>query len=145
MAFALDKGDDYFIQIGTEDIFDSTDEKILGIYFDNKLNFNIHLKKLCKKASQKLHALATISNFMSIGQRKLIMNAFIHSQFSYCPLLWMCYSRIIHSLINNIHERAFWIVYKDNISSFSLLLERSGSVSIHHRNLQVLAVEIWIC
>ena len=138
-----DKGDDYFIKIGTEDVFNSTDEKILGIYFDNKLNFNIHLKKLCKKASQKLHALARVSNLMSIGQRKLIMNAFIHSQFSYCPLLWMCHSRIIHSLINNIHERALRIVYKDNISSFSLLLEKSGSVSIHHRNLQMLAVEIY--
>ena len=138
-----DKGDDYFIKIGTEDIFNSTDEKILGIYFDNKLNFNIHLKKLCKKASLKLHALARVSNLMSIGQRKLIMNAFIHSQFSYCPLLWMRHSRIIHSLINNIHERALRIVYKDNISSFSLLLERSGSVSIRHRNLQMLAVEIY--
>ena len=137
-----DKGDDYFIKIGTEYIFNNTDEKILGIYFDNKLNFNIHLKRLCKNAGQKLHALARVSNLMSIGQRKLIMNAFVHSQFSYCPLLWMCHSRIIHSLINNIHERALRIVYKDNISSFSLILERSGSVSIHHRNLQMLAVEI---
>ena len=74
-----DKGDEYLIKIGTEDFFDSTDEKILGIYFDNKLNFNIHLKKLCKKASQKLHALARVSNLMSIGQRKLIMNLFIPS------------------------------------------------------------------
>ena len=98
-------------KIGTEDFFNSKDKKILGIYFDNKLNFNIYLKKLCKKASQKLHALARVSNLMSIGQRKLIMNAFIHSQFSYCPLLWMCHSRIIHTLINNIHERALRIVY----------------------------------
>ena len=136
-------GDNYSILIGTEVISNSMDEKILGVYFDNKLNFNTYLTKLCKKASQKLHALARVSNFMSINQRKMIMNAFIRSQFSYCPLTWMCHGRAIHSIISNIHERALRIVYKDNISSFALLLEKSGSVSIHHRNLQALAIDIY--
>ena len=48
-----------------------------------------------------------------------------------------------YSIINNIHEGALRIVYKDNISSFALLLEKSGSVSIHHRNLQALAIDIY--
>ena len=138
-----DKGDNYSILIGTEVILNSMDEKILGVYFDNKLNFNTHLTKLCKK-KQKSHALARVSNFMSINQRKMIMNAFIRSQFSYFPLIWMCHSRTIHSTINNIHERALRIVYKDSISSFAVLLEKSGSVSIHHRNLQALAIDIYI-
>ena len=118
-----DKGDNSFIKIVTDVISNSMDEKILGVYFDNKLNFNTHLIKLCKKASQKLHALAGVSNLMGIRQRNIIMNAFIHSQFNYCPLLWMCHNRTIHSLINNIHERALRIVYKDDISSFTQLLE----------------------
>ena len=86
-----DQGDNYFINIGTDVISNSTNTKILGIYFDNKLNFNAHLMKLCKKASQKLQALAMVSNLMSIKQRKIIMNAFIHSQYSYCPLVLMCH------------------------------------------------------
>ena len=60
-----------------------------------------------------------------------------------CPLVWMCHNRTINSLINNIHERALRIVYKDNISSTTQLLEKSGSVSIHHRNLQALAIEVY--
>ena len=134
---------DCFIKISNECIYNSTDEKILGVHFDNKLNFNVHLNKLCKRASQKLHALARVSTFMSCGQRKTIMAAFIQSQFSYCPLLWRCHSRSIHATINKIHERSLRIVYRDNISSFNLLLERSSSVSIHHKNLQFLAVEIY--
>ena len=50
---------------------------------------------------------------------------------------------IIHATINKIHERSLRIVYRDNTSSFDVLLERSGSVSIHHKNLQFLAVEIY--
>ena len=133
-----EKGEDYFIKLGNEYIYNSSDEKILGVYFDNKLNFNTHLKKICKKASQKLHALARVSTFMSYKQRKIIMAAFIQSQFSYCPLLWMCHDRPRHFTINRINERSLRI-----ISSFDLLVEKSGSVRIHRSNLQYLAIEIF--
>ena len=78
-------GENLSIFIGNKFISNSNNEKILGVYFDNKLNFNTHINKLCKKASQKLHALARVSNFMSCKQRLIIMNAFIYSQFCYCP------------------------------------------------------------
>ena len=81
--------------------------------------------------------------FMSIEQRKLIMNTFISSHFSYCPLIWMCHSRSLNTQINRIHERALRIVYSDNVSSFEELLKISGSVMTHHRNIQQLAVEIY--
>ena len=45
--------------------------------------------------------------------------------------------------INRIHERALRIVYTDNNSSFEDLLEKSGSVSMHARNLQQMAIEIY--
>ena len=111
--------------------------------FDNKLTFNSHVTKLCKKAGQKLHALSRISSFMSIKQKKNIMNTFIFSHFSYCPLIWICHSRSLKSQIYRIHERALRIVYSDNFSSFDELLKMSNSVRVHHRNIQLLAVEIY--
>ena len=39
----------------------STVEKLLGIKFDGKLSFENHVSSLCKKASQKLHALTRIT------------------------------------------------------------------------------------
>ena len=43
--------------------------------------------------------------------------------------------------IENI-ERALKLIYKDNQSSFKELLEKDYSVTVHHKNLQVLATEI---
>ena len=80
--------------------------------------------------------------YMSCRQRKVIMNAFIKSQFGHCPLLWMFPSRSLHTHINKIHERALHILYKDNNFSFEQVLKISGSVTIHHKNLQVLATEV---
>ena len=78
--------------------------KLLGIYTDNGLNFDYHISQLCKKAGKKLHALTRVFKYMNISQHKLIANAFIMSQFPYCPLIWMFHSRTMEHRINRIHE-----------------------------------------
>ena len=80
---------------------------------------------------------------MNINQRKRIMRAFISSQFGYCPLVWFFCSRKINNRMNRIQNRALTVIYKDYVSTFAQLLEKDSSVSIHSRNLQVLASEIF--
>ena len=55
----------------------------------------------------------------------------------------MFHSRSINNKINRIHERDLCIVYNDFKSSFKNLLEEDGTVSIHVKNLQKLATEIF--
>ena len=77
-------------------------------------------------------------------KRRILMNAFITSQFSYCPLVWMSHSRAMNNRINKIHEKALRLVYKDKTNlSLDDLLKKDKSVSIHQRNLQILATEIY--
>ena len=80
---------------------------------------------------------------MSLNQRRKLMKTFIESQFDYCPLVWMFHGRIANKKISHLHERALRIVYKDYISSFEDLLKRDKSVTIHHRNIQSLAIELF--
>ena len=55
----------------------------------------------------------------------------------------MFHSRKLNARIDRIHERALRIVYQANESLFHELLEKDKSVTIHQRNLQVLATEIF--
>ena len=55
----------------------------------------------------------------------------------------MFHSRILNNRINNIHERALRLTYKDNQSSFKELLEKDHSVTVHHKSLQALVTEIF--
>ena len=73
----------------------------------------------------------------------IIMKAFINSQFGYCPLAWMFHSRQLNNRINKIHERALRIVHNDFGSTFNELLLKDNSVSIHNRNIQALAIELY--
>ena len=131
------------IILGNETIKNSKSEKLLGITIDEKLTFNEHIGNLCKKASQKLHALARILKYMDKDKLRTIMKAFITSQFGYCPLVWMYHSRKLNNRINKIQERALRLVYNDNKSNLKELLEKDKSVTIHERNIQVLATEMY--
>ena len=71
------------------------------------------------------------------------MNSFFNSQFSNCPLIWMFHSRIMNNKINRLHERCIRLIYEDKTSSLEGLLEQDKIVSIHTRNLQMLATEMF--
>ena len=103
----------------------------------------MHVSKLCKKASQKVHALSRVCHYMTISQRRIIMKAFIESQFGYCPLVWMLHSRTLNLCINKLHERALRLVYNDSISTIKELLQLDKSFTIHERNVQSLAIEVF--
>ena len=49
----------------------------------------------------------------------------------------------MNNKINRLHERYLRITYNDKMSSFADLLAKDGSATIHTRNLQVLATEIF--
>ena len=131
------------IKIGNFDITNIKSEKLLGVKFDHKLSLDDHISELCKKASRKIHALSRVASYMNISKGRILMNAFFKSQFSYCPLVWICHSRANNGKINRLHERCLRIIYSDKQSSFETLLEKDGSVSVHNRNLQILAIEMY--
>ena len=80
---------------------------------------------------------------MNFKQRKILMKSFIEAQFGYCPLIWMFCGRTANNKINHIHERSLRIVYNDYITSFKDLLRREKTFTIHHRNIQSLAIELF--
>ena len=55
----------------------------------------------------------------------------------------MFHSRTINNEINRLHERALRTVYSDFKSTFEGLFRKDNSFSIHERNIQSLAVEIY--
>lgn len=45
-------------------------QELLGLTTHSKLTFESHINKLCKKPSQKLNALAEISNYTAFDKRR---------------------------------------------------------------------------
>ena len=94
-------------------IFDCPSEKLLGITLDSELKFEEHSNKICNKVNKKLNALHRIGRHMSLDKHKMLLRAFIESQFSYYPLIWIFHSRTLNKKINRLHEKALRIPYGD--------------------------------
>ena len=131
------------IEVGEQVIWESLQEKLLGLTIEKKLKFQNHVSIMCKNASGKLSALTRLAKIMPFDKKRNLMNAFILSQFSYCPLVWMFCSRDLNDKINSIHKRALRLVYLDFTSSFAELLKKDNSVTIHQRNIQLVAIEMF--
>ena len=131
------------VNIGNSTIENSGEEKLLGVTIDDKLTFEVHITKLCKKAGNKLFALSRMSPYMDSSKLRVLLRSFVISQFQYCPLVWMFHSRQLNNKINRIHERALRIAHKDYESTFEVLLSRDQSVTVHTKNLQTLMTEIF--
>ena len=129
--------------IGKSKFWESKKQKLLGVETDRTLSFLEYIAMLCKKAGTKLSVLARLSNFMCTNKKRVLMKALIESQSRYFPLIWVFHSRGVNNKINHLHERSLRIVNKDNISSFEDLLKRDKSFTIHQRNIQLLATELF--
>ena len=112
------------VNIATTQIITSKCEKLLGIKIESNLHFEDHIEGICKKAGAKLNALTRIANHMPFQKRKVPMNAFFTSEFSYCPLTWMFHSRKPNNNINNTRS----LSRHEQVCLIRLLFERYFSI-----------------
>ena len=133
------------LNIGGEVIVEKHAKDLLGVTLDTKLSFNEHVKSICKKAGTKLNALSRICKILPFRKRRQLVISFFHSNFKYCPLVWMSHSRELNAKINALHYRALKIVYRDDDSTFESLLEKDNSHTVHNKNIHTLAIEMFKC
>ena len=61
---------------------------LLGVKIDNKLNFENHISTLCTNASKQLNAMSRIWHYIGKTEKEIIINSFIYSNLTNCPLTW---------------------------------------------------------
>ena len=66
------------------------------------------------------------------------------SQFNYCPLVWIYYSRQSNNSINRVHERDLRLTCRNETNKeFQQILREKNEPTIHQKNLQVLMNEVY--
>lgn len=119
--------------------------KMLGVTLDENLNFNEHVRNICKTASGQINALKRISYFLNMKCRLDVYKSFINANFNYCPLVWMFCGKTNLKKLEKLQERALTTVYNDKTLHYQDLLAKSGQLSIRMNLLRLLAVEMFKC
>ena len=132
-----------YVTVGDAKIWESYSKNILGITIDREFKFIEYIEKVLSKAGSKLTALGRMSHILPFSKMKLLLESFVKSQFSYCPLVWMFSNRALNSRIDKLQERSLRILYKDDMSTFEELLEKDNAITVHDHNIQLLATEMY--
>jgi hypothetical protein len=117
--------------------------KLLGVYIDKQLTFHYHITEMCRKASSQVRALARLSGMLDIESKFMIFNAFIVSNFMYCPLIWHMCSISDSKKIEKVQERALRYVLNDFNDTYYNLLQRTSKSTLYLTRLRFLAMEIF--
>lgn len=104
------------INIGDRVIQSERSVKPLGVTIDDKLNFNLHISNLCRKASAQLNALFRFKNVLSLQTRSILAQSFVYANFNYCPLVWHFSSSKSLLKIEKLHNRALSFIHDDKTS-----------------------------
>lgn len=80
--------------------------KDLGIIFDPKLNFDLHIQKKVKEASRMLGFIKRVSSsFKSVNTLIILYNAFVRSKIEYNSIIWNPYQSTKISLLENVQKK----------------------------------------
>ena len=131
------------MNIGNEKIESLSAVKLLGIEIDDKLNFNNHINTICRSAANQLNAVIRLRCDLGIEERKWLIQSFVLSNFSYCPLEWVLSSVKSLSKIEKLQKRALKFMLSDYESFYDELLTLSGSCAINVRLKRYLCVGIY--
>lgn len=131
------------LQIANNEIKSESLVTLLGVTIDNRLTFDEHISKLCKKASMQLNAIQRLSKYIGPRELEVMLNSFIYSNFNYCPLVWHFSSNKSLEKIEKIHQRCLRLVLNDYDSDYKTLLEKSSKDTMKLRRIKALAIEIY--
>ena len=124
-----------YISIDQKNINTSSSVKLLGVHIDDKLNFNLHITKICRSAANQLHALIRLRMFLNFEEKKTLINSYFYSNFNCCPLVWMFSSP---KSLNKVKYLAPYYV-----SSYEELLQKAGKETMKVNRLRSLCIKIY--
>ncbi len=118
--------EDITISIGDHTIKSSSSVDLLGLNIDEHLNFRNYIKHMCSKAGAKLNAIKRLTQNLNQGQRKLLVEAHVISQFNYSSIVWHSCGLTETHKMEKLHERCIRFIYDEyNKNYFEILIERN--------------------
>ena len=116
--------------------------RLVGVQLDDKLNFSLHVRNICKSAANQLSALTRLNNFLCFEGKKALINIYFMSNFNYCPLIRMFSNATSLKRIENSQKRVLTFLYNNYQLSYEELLVKANSSTMDVKRLRLLYVEI---
>ena len=96
-----------YISIDQKNMKTSSSVKRWGVHIDDKVNFNLHITKICRSAANQLHALIRLRIFLNFEEMKTFINRYFYSNFNHCLLVKMFSSAKSLNKVESLQKRPY--------------------------------------
>jgi hypothetical protein len=118
--------------------------ELLGVTMDNKLKFEEHAAKICRKVSQQTAVLKRMRNILPFEIRSNIYTCFIAPHFRYCSETWhFCNKITADKLAEKVNERAIRFVFQDRCIPYEELLAKLGLLTLRHERIKKIICNVY--
>ncbi|KAL9956009.1 hypothetical protein ACROYT_G037423, partial [Oculina patagonica] len=128
------------IKIKNTEISPSNSLNLLGVTIDDKLSFRDHITTVCKKASQRIGVIMRLKNLIPTKAKLQLYKAAILPHLIFCHLVWHFCRASDTRRLERIQERGLRAVFKDDRSSYEVLLKRAELPTLKNRRLQDICI-----
>ena len=111
------------------------DLEMLGVTVDDKMKFEKHIAKVCRKVSQQIAVLKRMKKIFPFETRKCLYLAFIIPHFNYCSETWHFCNKSAIAKLEKVNERALRFVFNEKQRPYSELLDKIGLPSLENQRL----------
>ena len=111
------------------------DLEMLGVTADDKMKFEKHIAKICRKVSQQIAVRKRIKKILSFETRKFLYLAYIISHFNYCSKTWHFCNKSATAILEKVNDRALRCVSNEKQKTYSEPLDRIGLPSLENQRL----------
>ena len=84
-----------------------------------------------------------LRKYIGFPEKKALIEAFVFSNFNYCPLVWHFTSMTSTNRIEPIQKRALRLLYNDYTSNYDSLLAKANKPSMELKRYRTLALEMF--
>ena len=117
--------------------------ELQGVTIDCGLNVNLHIRNVCKKASQRIGVIMRLGNLLPNEAKLHLFKAAILPHLTCCHLEWQFCRASDTRKLERVRERGLHNVFKDEQSSYQQLLVKAKLPSLYNRRLQDICILIY--
>ena len=99
-------------------IISASSVTLLGITIDSKLNFKEYINNILRKVYYKLYALRRLGKLLTLEKAKILACSMIESQFAYCPLIWIFYSKAYMQRVEYVQYKTLQVAYNNYMATY---------------------------
>ncbi len=117
--------------------------KPLHVHVNIYLTFNHYVSELCRKAARQVDCLMWLSTILPVEFKLTIFNAFIVSNFLYCPVVWHMCSKSDIKKVEKVQEIALCFIYRQFKSDHKSLLNLAERSTLYMDRLRTIVTEVY--